>query len=158
MSSYGNPPENPYGQGDQPTTPYGSQPGYGGGDAGGSYPPYGGGGGYGGGYGEGPGGQGPHGTTEKGFFASLFDFSFSTFVTPNVVKFVYILSVIGIGLAAIVWLVMTIAAFTQEQLGGLIFLIGGPIVLLIYLCLIRMTLELYFAIVRMSEDIHHRLR
>jgi hypothetical protein len=36
-------------------------------------------------------------------------------------------------------------------------LVVGPIVVLLYLAFIRMTLEFYLAIVRMSQDIHTRL-
>ena len=36
--------------------------------------------------------------------------------------------------------------------------VSGPILILLYLCLIRMTLELYLAVNRMSQDIHQRLR
>jgi Domain of unknown function (DUF4282) len=40
---------------------------------------------------------------------------------------------------------------------GLLVLILGPVFLIIYLAVIRMTLEIYLSIVRMSEDIHKRL-
>lgn len=162
MSNHGNPPQDPYGQqpqqpgqyGEQPaygqpTTPYGTQAPYGGS---GSYPPA---------YGDpsGMGGMGgtggPQGTTEKGFLASLFDFSFSSFITPKVVKFVYALSVVVL---VSVWVVFLIGSFVTSPGAGLMVLVLGPIGLLLYLCFIRMTLEFYVAVVRMSEDIHHRLR
>jgi hypothetical protein len=102
----------------------------------------------------GPGGPGvrPQG---KGFFGSLFDFSFEHFVTPMIVKVVYILSIIGLG---IVWLVFLAASFSQGGGAGLAVLLLGPIAILLYLCLIRMTLEFYLAVTRMSQDIHQRLR
>jgi hypothetical protein len=37
---------------------------------------------------------------------------------------------------------------------GLLALIFGPIVLLVYLAFARMTLEMYFAVVRLSDDVH----
>ena len=81
-----------------------------------------------------PYGVGPAEKTDAaGFLRALFDFSFSTFITPKVVRFVYILAT------------------------GLLVLLVGPIVMLVYLALIRMTLEFYLAITRMSQDIHHRL-
>jgi hypothetical protein len=125
MSQYGEPPQGPT----QPpaNNPYGSSP-YGG--SGGGQPP------------------------SKGFFGALFDFSFSTFITPMIVKAVYILSVIVLGL---VWLVWLAVAFSQSAGLGLVVLIIGPIGVIIYLAFIRMTLEFYLAIVRMSEDIHRRL-
>jgi len=91
----------------------------------------------------------------KGFFGALFDFSFEHFVTPMIVKVVYVLAMIALGLGFLVFLV---AAFTQDTASGLFVLIVGPIGLLLYLCLIRMTLEFYLAITRMSQDIHQRLR
>ena len=92
----------------------------------------------------------------KGFFGALFDFSFEHFVTPMIVKVVYVLAIVALGLAWLVWLV---AAFAADNAGyGIAVLILGPIALLLYLCLIRMTLEFYLAITRMSQDIHHRLR
>ena len=125
--SYGTPPpSDPYGQPPPPSDPYGQPPG-------------------------GPGGL-PQG---KGFFGALFDFSFEYFVTPMIVKVVYILSIIGL---AVVWLVFLAAGFAQNAGAGLIVLLLGPIGILIYLCLIRMTLEFYLAVTRMSQDIHQRLR
>ena len=99
-----------------------------------------------------PGGPGrpPEG---KGFFAALFDFSFEYFVTPMIVKVVYILAIVALGTA---WLVFLAASFSQGAGAGLVVLLLGPIGILLYLCLIRMTLEFYLAVTRMSQDIHHR--
>ena len=127
--SYGTPP---------PSDPYGQPP----------QPPEG--GGYGGGYGA-PGSQPP----SKGFFGALFDFSFDHFVTPMIVKVVYILSIIALGL---VWLMFLAASFQTSAGAGLVVLLLGPVAMLLYLCLIRMTLEFYLAVTRMSQEIHHRLR
>lgn len=101
-----------------------------------------------------PGGPPAQDTSASGFFGALFDFSFNEFITPKVVKFVYILATIGLALG---YLVFLIAGFNQGVLSGLVVLIGGAIAVVIYLALIRMTLEFYLAIVRMSEDVHHRL-
>ena len=89
----------------------------------------------------------------KGFFGALFDFTFEYFVTPMIVKVVYILSIVGLG---ITWLVFLAASFSQGAGAGLVVLLLGPIAILLYLCLIRMTLEFYLAVTRMSQDIHHR--
>ena len=91
----------------------------------------------------------------KGFFGALFDFKFDHFVTPMIVKFVYVLALIALVLG---WLVFLAAGFTQSASYGITVLILGPIALILYLALIRMTLEFYLAIVRMSQDIHTRLR
>ena len=132
------PSDDPYGQPQQPD-PYGQQPpAYG-------QQPYGQ-AAYGGGGGRPPG---------KGFFGALFDFSFEHFVTPMLVKAVYIVALVALGLGWLFWLVLS---FSQSTGFGVAVLILGPILLFLYLCLIRMTLEFYLAIVRMSQDIHHRLR
>lgn len=132
------PSDDPHGQPQQPD-PYGQQP-----------PPY----------GQQPYGQPAYGGSVgrppgKGFFGALFDFSFEHFVTPMLVKAVYIVALVALGLGWLFWLV---AGFSQSTGFGVAVLILGPILLFLYLCLIRMTLEFYLAIVRMSQDIHQRLR
>lgn len=95
----------------------------------------------------------PSGRGGKGFFGSLFDFSFNSFITPMIVKAVYVLAVFALGLT---WLVFLVVAFSQNPVSGMFVLIIGPVIALIYLAFIRMTLEFYLAIVRMSQDIHQR--
>ena len=89
-----------------------------------------------------------------GFFSALFDFSFTRFITPMIIKFVYILATAAIGLA---YVFMVAVTMSQNPAGGLLLLILGPVIAIIYLAFIRMTLEIYLAVVRMSEDIHQRL-
>jgi len=51
-----------------------------------------------------------------------------------------------------------ITAFAGDNVGfGIAFLLLGWIPFLFYLALVRMTLEFYFSIVRMSQDINERL-
>jgi hypothetical protein len=90
-------------------------------------------------------------TDAKGFFGALFDFSFNSFVTPKIVKIVYVLATIGL---ALVYLLLVLSAFSRGAGSGIIVLVIGAIAFFIYLALIRMTLEFYYAIIRMSEDIH----
>lgn len=87
----------------------------------------------------------------KGFFAALFDFKFQTLITPKVVKVVYAFATVVL-IAA--WAIWTVAAFSDSAGLGLLSLVVGPIFVILYLVFIRMTLELYFAVVRMSDDIH----
>lgn len=106
------------------------------------------------------GGQGPRGPLDdgaqdsKGFFGALFDFSFNHFVTPIIIKVVYALATIAL---VITWIVLVISGFAQNAAAGIGILILGAVGMLLYLALIRMTLEFYLAVVRMSEDIHKRL-
>jgi hypothetical protein len=89
-----------------------------------------------------------------GFFTALFDFSFTNFVTPILVRFVYLLATVALALS---WLIFVIVGFANGVGTGLGALVLGPIFLVIYLAVIRMTLEFYLSVVRMSEDIHKRL-
>jgi Domain of unknown function (DUF4282) len=91
---------------------------------------------------------------DGGFFAALFDFSFSKFVTPKIVKLVYVLATIGLGLT---YLLFVVGAFSRNAGAGVVVLLVGAVLALVYLAFIRMTLEFYFAIVRMSPDINQRL-
>ncbi|QBX55577.1 DUF4282 domain-containing protein [Nocardioides seonyuensis] len=163
MSNYGQNPPNPNdpqgSYGDQPTSPYGQQPpapdqgsygqgGYGSGGYGsGGYQQQ-------GGYGQGgPGGVGT--PSRKGFFGALFDLSFTTFVTPMIIKVVYILGLIGIGIGT---LFFAFSGFFGDSPGvGIVTMILAPLVGLLYLCFFRMMCEFYVAITRMSEDINRRL-
>jgi hypothetical protein len=92
--------------------------------------------------------------TYKGFIGSLFDFTFSSFVTPKIVKFVYVLATVGLGLT---YLAFVIGGFGRSAGLGMLIVVLGAAVFIVYLAFIRMTLEFYYAIVRMSEDLHHRL-
>jgi hypothetical protein len=96
----------------------------------------------------------PPNVGQGGFFAALFDFSFGSFVTPKIVKLVYVLATIAL---ALFYVVFVIAAFSNSAGAGVLVLLVGAVVALVYLAFIRMTLEFYFAIVRMSQDINERL-
>jgi uncharacterized protein DUF4282 len=85
----------------------------------------------------------------KGFFRSLFDLSFSSLVTPKVIKFIYLLTLIGIGLLAILFI---IAAFNQSSgYGAVTLLIIAPIFSLFYIVYARVFLEFFLAIFRLAE-------
>jgi Domain of unknown function (DUF4282) len=94
------------------------------------------------------------GDQASGFFSALFDFSFSSFATPKIVKFVYLLATIFIALGFLSWV---IGAFSASVGLGIVVLILGAVAALVWLAFIRMTLEIYYAVVRMSEDVNHRL-
>lgn len=97
----------------------------------------------------------PTGPAQSGFIGSLFDLSFTKFVTPTIIKVVYVLGMVVIAIATIVF---ALSGFGSDSPAlGIVTLIVGPIVGLLYLCIFRMVCEFYLAVVRMSEDIHHRL-
>ncbi|MET9759944.1 DUF4282 domain-containing protein [Streptomyces sp. NPDC006372] len=90
-------------------------------------------------------------TPTKGFFAGLFDYGFTTFVTPRVIKSVYVVATIII---AITWLFYVILGFSISAGGGLLLLIIGPIVALLWLLLCRIALELTMVLFRIGADVH----
>jgi hypothetical protein len=94
---------------------------------------------------------GPRPTPAKGFWAGLFDFGFTTFVTPKVIKFVYVVTTIIIGLVWILWL---ISGFRYSSGLGILVLVLGPLVALLWLIVYRIMLELAMVIFRIGADIH----
>ncbi|GAA1983174.1 hypothetical protein GCM10009718_20540 [Isoptericola halotolerans] len=91
----------------------------------------------------------------KGFFGALFDYSFTNYVTPKVVKIIYIIVTI---LIAFWWLIALIASFvtlfSDQWYLGLIGILFGWIVALVYLALWRIGLEFVQAIVSISEKVN----
>ncbi len=87
----------------------------------------------------------------KGFLSSLFDFGFTSFVTPTVIKVLYVLILIGTVLSA---LAFTITAFKASAIFGIVVLvIGDPLFIIIVLAFYRIILEFFIVIFRVSEDI-----
>jgi hypothetical protein len=160
-------PEDPYGQ--QPRDPYGQEP-----DA--PRPPEPGpGGGYQAPYQQSPqqpGGQARPGgepfysgaaasaanvarSDTRGFFGALFDYSFTHYVTPKVVKIIYVIVTVLILLFYVIGLIAAIVAlFNDAFWGGLGFILFGWIIAIVYLALARITLEFYLAVVSVSEKVN----
>ena len=87
----------------------------------------------------------------KGFLSALFDFGFTSFVTPKVIKVLYTLITIGTVLSA---LVFTIIAFKASVAFGVATLvIGDPLFILIVLAIYRVILEFFVVTFRVAEDI-----
>jgi hypothetical protein len=87
--------------------------------------------------------------TEEGpFLSRLFDFTFTHFVTPSLIKILYILSLVAIGLG---FLVIVIVGFTQGFLNGLGALIFAGIGAMIYVILARLWLEIVIVLFRIEE-------
>jgi Domain of unknown function (DUF4282) len=95
------------------------------------------------------GGVGPQGEAQ-GFSSALFDFGFNSFATPVVIKVLYILSLVGVGL---VYVIAVISGFIQDPVTGLIALVVGGVLALISLIYTRVILELLYAVVRIAEDV-----
>jgi hypothetical protein len=90
-------------------------------------------------------------SSSKGFLASLFDFGFNSFVTPKVVKVVYVLMTIVISLGTIG---IIITGFRVNIAAGIFFLvIVAPLFFFIYLALWRIALEVFILLFRIGDDI-----
>ena len=87
----------------------------------------------------------------RGFLGALFDFGFTSFVTPKVIKVLYLLIVIGTVVSA---LVFTIIAFKASAVFGFLMLVfGDPLFVLIVLAIYRIILEFFVVTFRVAEDI-----
>lgn len=81
---------------------------------------------------------------------ALFDFSFTKFVTPSIIKIIYILMLV---LLIIGYISFVVIAFNDSALFGILtLLILGPLFVLIYLALIRAGLESLIAQIRTAQN------
>lgn len=89
----------------------------------------------------------------KALLGPLFDLSFKSFITPKVLKFVFILQLIGL---AILTLALIITAFTAGAGAGILVLILSPLIYLIGVLLARIQLELIIVFFRIHETLSNR--
>ncbi len=102
--------------------------------------------------------QSPTGVTQHGFFESLMDTRFDNLITPKLIRFLYIASMVVLAIGVIVAI---IAAFADKVGTGIIFLVLAPIIALIYLIVIRLYLELIvvaFKIREAAEEVANNTR
>jgi nucleoside permease NupC len=85
----------------------------------------------------------------KGFLERLFDPSFSEFVTTQVIKFIYVLSIIG---SCIFGLVLLVGAFKGGGATGFLTLIFCPIAVLMGVLLSRIWCETIIVLFRIAEN------
>lgn len=86
-----------------------------------------------------------------GFFGSLFDFTFTSFVTPKIIKFIYMLALAVVALAV---LAIVITGFARGVGTGLFFLvIVAPIAAIFYLLMARLWLEVVMVLFRVEEHL-----
>jgi uncharacterized protein DUF4282 len=77
--------------------------------------------------------------SRQGFFASLMDTRFDSLITPKLIRFLYVVSMIVLAIGTVVFV---IAAFADTASSGILMLILAPLVALIYLIVVRLWLEL----------------
>lgn len=87
---------------------------------------------------------------KKGFFASLFDFSFESFVTPTMIKIIYGLVMVIAGLTYLVYAALLFKV--NAGLGILWLIIPGPIVFFLSIIFYRIFLEVVMAIFAIARN------
>jgi Domain of unknown function (DUF4282) len=85
----------------------------------------------------------------RGFFSTLFDFSFSEFIALKIIGVLYAIGIFLIGLAT---LAIVISGFAKGFSSGLVALIVGPLIFLLYVILIRIGLEGLIAALRTADN------
>ena len=86
----------------------------------------------------------------RGFVASLFDLSFTSFITTKLIKVLYVLGIIGAALTA---LGFAFSGFKAGSLSGLITLVLAPILFLFGVIYFRVMMELVMVIFRAAEHV-----
>jgi hypothetical protein len=87
----------------------------------------------------------------RGFVGALFDFGFTSFVTPKIIKVLYMLIVTGTVVSALVFTIIMFKA--SVAFGMLTLVIGDPLFILIALAFYRIILEFFAVTFRVAEDI-----
>ena len=84
----------------------------------------------------------------RGFFASLMDTRFDSLITPKLIRFLYVVSMIVLAIGAIV---VIVSGFASGAGRGVLTLILAPIGAVIYLIVIRLYLELIIVIFKIRD-------
>jgi len=85
----------------------------------------------------------------KGFFAGLFDLSFTEFVTTRIIKVLFVLAIVISGVFAIGIL---ISGMSRGVGPGLLALIAAPVAFLLYVLGARIWLEVIIVLFRIAEN------
>ena len=90
---------------------------------------------------------------DKGFFAALFDLSFSEFITTKLVKLLYILLIILVAIGLIVGIIGgLITMFTDSFFAGLVTIVGTLLGAVIWLIMSRVWMELIIVVFKIAEN------
>lgn len=108
-----------------------------------------------------PGGADPYapqpGTANDSFFSALFDFGFTRYATPSIIKIAYLLGFIFIGLVWVGYVLIGFISLTSEfGVGGFFLGLLGVIVItvgvLFMLMSLRMMMEFYLSNIRIAQS------
>jgi len=87
--------------------------------------------------------------TPKGFLASLFDFSMKEIITPKIIRLLFIVSVVILGLYSLIML----AVFATRGGAAIMAVVIIPVLFLLGVIIIRVYLELIVVIFNIYEEI-----
>ena len=88
--------------------------------------------------------------TATSMWEGLMDFSFRTYATPRMLKFLYSLHLLVGLIAGVVWVVL---AFQQAPVQGLLAILGAVVGYFFWILYCRVVLEVLSAVFRMAEAI-----
>jgi hypothetical protein len=88
------------------------------------------------------------------FLQALFDFSFTHFFTPRIIKVLYGLSIFSAGLIAVLFIIFGFSVSTGFGIFAL--LVGAPLIFLVSVICSRICTELMVAIFRIAETLANR--
>lgn len=86
----------------------------------------------------------------KGMWEGLMDFSFHSYATPRMLKFLYAIHLLVGLVAAVAWVVVS---FQQAPVQGLLALLGALVGYFFWILYCRVVLEVLAAIFRMADAI-----
>ena len=96
-----------------------------------------------------PAGAEPAPAPAKGFVARIFDLSFTEFVTPSLIKVIFLIGIVGAGLMSI----LVFAAFANQGGGSVVVgIIVAPLIFFVYVLFARVLSELYLILFRIEEN------
>lgn len=84
-----------------------------------------------------------------GFWSRFFDLSFEHFITPSIIKILFIIAMVVIGLGVLAWIIVGFVAFGAL---GIFTLIGALIGGFLYLLMARVFLEMVVVFFRIRDD------
>ncbi len=87
----------------------------------------------------------------KGFFTTLFDFSFSEFIVPKVIQTLFVIGILGAAIGAFFFIAW---GFRASFLAGLLTMLISPIVFVIYVILVRVYLEVVMVLFRILDTLN----
>jgi hypothetical protein len=92
---------------------------------------------------------------EKIFPAGLFDFSFQKILSRSIVKLLYVIALVGGGVALVTEVVLQMQ---QSTATGLLALVFGAIALFVWVLCARVGFEMVLALFRIADNVERATR